>query len=75
MNKEPRFRINAKQTSKSLWYFEATIEHNSDKISRSTTEVDVGDTITESLGARLWSMIEEAEHEARARGRKLVSDQ
>lgn len=71
---EPRFRINAKQTAKGVWYFDATVEYKSDKISRSSSEADAGATITEPLGLRLLSMIKETEKSFKEDGRKLTED-
>ncbi len=73
LNTEPRFRINAKQTAKGLWYFDATVEYRSDKISRSTSEADSGKTVSEPLGLRLLSMIKEAEDAFMKDGRETVN--
>ena len=70
---DPRFRINAKQTAKGLWYFDATVEYKSDKISRSTSEADSADTISEPLGLRLLSMIKETEQAFNEDGRETVN--
>ncbi len=69
---EPRFRISAKQTAKGVWYFDATVEHNSDKISRSTNDKDMAEAITEPLGLRLLSMIKETEKAFEKDKRMLV---
>jgi len=70
----PRFRIHAKQTAKNLWQFEGTCEYKSDKISRSTNADDLGQTVSDTLGLRLLSMIRETEKAFRLDGRMLVSD-
>lgn len=72
---EPRFRINAKQTAKGVWYFDATAEYKNDKISRSDSEADLGKLITEPLGLRLLSMIKETESAFEKDGRKLVGNE
>jgi len=76
---DPRFRINAKQTAKGLWYFDATAEYKSDKIARSTSEADagdtIGDTIVEPLGLRLLSMIKETEKAFSNDGRNVVGEE
>ncbi len=70
---DPRFRINAKQTAKGMWYFDATAEYKSDKIERSTSESDAAKTVTEPLGLRLLSMIKETEKAFSADGRNTVN--
>ena len=72
---DPRFRINAKQTAKGMWYFDATAEYKSDKISRSTSDSDAADTIVEPLGLRLLSMIKETEKAFSEDGRKTVGEE
>jgi len=72
---DPRFRINAKQTAKGLWYFDATAEWKSDKISRSTNDEDAGIIVKEPLGLRLLSMIKEAEKAFKDDGRLLVGEE
>jgi len=71
----PRFRINAKQTAKGVWYFDATAEYKSDKIARSTSEADAGNTVVEPLGLRLLSMIKETEKAFSDDGRLVVGDE
>jgi len=71
---EPRFRINAKQTAKGMWYFDATAEYKSDKITRSTSESDAGAIVTEPLGLRLLSMIKEAEKAFEEDGRVIAKE-
>ena len=68
---DPRFRINAKQTAKGMWYFDATCEYKSDKITRSTSEADVAKIVIEPLGLRLLSMIKETEKAFEADGRQI----
>ena len=72
MQTDPRFRINAKQTAKGAWYFDATVEYKDDKISRSTNEKDMAEAITEPLGLRLLSMIKETEKAFEKDKRMLV---
>jgi len=73
-NNEPRFRISAKQTAKGLWYFDATVEHNSDKLTRSIGTIkDVAETVTEPLGLRLLSMIKECEKAFKEDKRQMVN--
>jgi len=75
LSDNPRFRINAKQTAKGTWYFDSTAEYKSDKISRSNSEADLGNVITEPLGLRLLSMIKETEDAFKKDGRKLVGNE
>jgi len=74
LNTDPRFRINASQTAKNLWQFNATVEYKSEKIEMPSDEADQGKTVTTTLGLRLLSLIKETEKEFRADGRLLVSD-
>ena len=69
---EPRFRINAHQTAKGVWTFDATAEYKSDKITRSTSEADAGAIVTEPLGLRLLSLIKETEKAFAEDGRMMV---
>ena len=71
---EPRFRINASQSVKNIWTFNATVEYKSDKIEISNDPKDSGNTVSSTLGLRLLSLIKEAEKEFRADGRTLASD-
>ena len=71
---DPRFRINAKQTVKGVWQFDATFEYKDDKIKRSTSDTDAGQTVSEPLGLRLLSMIKEAEKAFKEDGRALAGD-
>lgn len=75
MQKEPRYRINAKQTAKNRWYFDATIEYGSDKIElTSGGTLDVADIKMGTLGMKLLSMIKEAEKAFKDDKRALVTD-
>ena len=74
-NSEPRFRISAKQTAKNFWHLDATLEYKSDKIEISPDDNDTGDTVKNTLGLQLLSLIKETEKEFRADGRKLVGDE
>lgn len=71
---ESRFRINAKQTAKGLWQFDATCENSSDKVSLPLSAEDVGNVKTVELGVKLLSIIKEAEKAFRDDGRHLVGD-
>ena len=70
---DPRFRINAKQTAKGVWYFDATAEYKSDKIERSSSEADAAEVVSEPLGLRLLSMIKETEKAFSDDGRITVN--
>lgn len=74
LNTEPRFRINASQSVKNVWTFNATVEFKSDKIEISNDPKDSGNTVHTTLGLRLLSLIKEAEKEFRADQRTLASD-
>jgi len=74
MQSEPRFRINASQSVKNIWTFNATVEYKSDKIELSSDDKDMGDTVKSTLGLQLLSLIKEAEKEFRADNRTLASD-
>lgn len=58
-----RVRINAKQTSKGAWYFEATSEDEA-------TTVDV-----DNVAAKLLDAVRAAETKFKAAGKMLVGDQ
>ena len=67
-----RLRLNAKSTAKGQWYFDATIENTSDKITASLNSEDVGDTNMKSLGETLLTIIRDAENSFIADGRTVV---
>ena len=68
----PRFRLNAKQTAKGMWYFDATIEvFGVDHLNLHKTE-DEGDVRKQSIGERLQAIIADAEHHFVKNGRPLV---
>jgi len=71
---EPRFRINAKQTAKNLWQFDATCENHEDTITVPLSEDDVANVEKVKLGVKLLSIIKEAEKAFREDNKKLVSD-
>ena len=57
-----RIRLNAKSTAKGHWYFDATIENSSDKITENKNTKGTL-TITETpLGKRLLEIITDAEN-------------
>ena len=68
---EKRYRINATQTAKGLWYFDATIEVNEDHVTISP-DTDKGDVKSIPLGEKLLSIIQETEKAFKADGRKMV---
>ena len=67
-----RIRLNAKSTAKGHWYFDATIENTSDKITESKNTKDIGDTKDTSLGQRLLEIITDAENTFMADGRVVI---
>jgi len=67
-----RIRLNAKSTAKGHWYFDATIENTSDKITESKNTKDIGDTKDTSLGQRLLEIITDAENTFMADGRTVI---
>ena len=67
-----RIRLNAKSTAKGHWYFDATIENNSDKITESKSTKDVGATKDTTLGQRLLEIITDAENTFMADGRLVI---
>tara|TARA_B100000929_G_scaffold237544_1_gene194348 strand:+ start:862 stop:1122 length:261 start_codon:yes stop_codon:yes gene_type:complete len=67
-----RLRLNAKSTAKGQWYFDATIENTSDKLTESQNRADVGDITEATLGAALLRVIKDAENTFIADGRTVV---
>ena len=67
-----RIRLNAKSTAKGHWYFDATIENNSDKLTESKNSKDVGATKDTTLGQRLLEIITDAENTFMADGRLVI---
>lgn len=67
-----RLRLNAKSTAKGQWYFDATIENNSENITEPKSTSDLGDTKNTSLGQRLLEVIKDAENTFMADGRFVV---
>lgn len=67
-----RIRLNAKSTAKGQWYFDATIENNSEVIVEPKSANDVGDTKSITLGQRLLDIITDAENTFMADGREVV---
>jgi len=67
-----RIRLNAKSTAKGQWYFDATIENNTDKILEPKNKKDVGDTKETTLGQRLLAIITDAENTFMADGRTVI---
>jgi len=71
MDEKPRFRINAHQSAKGAWQFDATVEYHSDQI----TAGDLKDTgATTTLGLKLLSLIKETEKAFRDDNRKIVEN-
>ncbi len=68
-----RFRINAEETAKG-WRFNGTVEYKSDKITMSDDDLDVAKSISEPLGARLYSMIFEARKAFKSKGEPIASE-
>ena len=67
-----RIRLNAKSTAKGHWYFDATIENSSDKITENKNTKGTL-TITETpLGKRLLEIITDAENTFIADGRLVI---
>ncbi len=71
---EPRFRISIKQSAKNLWAIDATVEYKKEIIEISIDPNDSGNTVSNTLGLRLLSIIKETEKAFRADGRHLVGD-
>ena len=67
-----RIRLNAKSTAKGQWYFDATIENTSEKITESKPLTDLGDIKETTLGKRLLEIISDAENTFMADGRTVV---
>ena len=67
-----RIRLNAKSTAKGHWYFDATIENNSDKLTESKNSKDIGDTKDTTLGQRLLEIITDAENTFMSDGRLVI---
>ena len=67
-----RIRLNAKSTAKGQWYFDATIENTSEKITESKSLTDLGDIKETTLGKRLLEIISDAENTFMADGRTGV---
>ncbi len=67
-----RVRISARQTSKGLWYFEATLEKDSDTIKITNNPDDLGDVEQVSIGKQLLKIIQDTEREFRIEGKKCV---
>ena len=67
-----RIRLNAKSTAKGQWYFDATIENTSEKITESKSLTDLGDIKETTLGKRLLEIISDAENTFMADGRTVV---
>ena len=67
-----RIRLNAKSTAKGQWYFDATIESNTDKIPESLNPKDIGDVKESTLGQRLLDIITDAENTFMADGRTVI---
>ena len=74
-SEEPRFRVSAKQTSKNYWQIDGTVEYKKEIIEVSTDPNDTGNTIFNTLGLRLLSVIKETEKAFRADKRKMVGDE
>jgi len=71
---EPRFRVSAKQTAKNRWAVDGTVEYKKEVIEISTNPNDTGNTIFNTLGLRLLSIIKETEKAFRADGRHMIGD-
>jgi len=71
---EPRFRVSAKQNAKNLWALDGTVEYKQEFIEISINPNDPGDTISNTLGLRLLSIIKETEKAFRDDGRQIVGD-
>ena len=67
-----RLRLNAKSTAKGQWYFDATIENTSDKITERRNLSDIGDIKESTLGTTLLRVIKDAEDTFIADGRIVV---
>ena len=67
-----RLRLNAKSTAKGLWYFDATIESESDKLTESVSNTDLADIRTSTLGERILKVIKDAEDVFVKDGRTVI---
>ena len=70
----PRYRINASQTTNNVWTFNATAEDKDTVIKMSNDPADPGNVAYEPIGLKLLSMIKETERIFREDGRALASD-
>lgn len=71
---QPRYRLNAEQSSEDRWKFNGTVEYKDYHMEVSTNPEDAAIQAKEPLGLALLSMLKEAEEVFRNDGRKLVSD-
>ena len=67
-----RIRLNAKSTAKGQWYFDATIENTSDKLTEPRTPTDVADVKNVTLGQRLLEIITDAENTFIEAGKTVI---
>jgi len=72
---EPRFRISTRQNAKNQWAIDGTVEYKKEIIEISTNPNDTGNTIYNTLGLRLLSIIKETEKAFRADKRKMIGDE
>ena len=67
-----RIRLNAKSTAKGQWYFDATIENTSDKLTEPKTPTEVADIRNVTLGQRLLEIITDAENTFMKAGKTVI---
>jgi len=74
IEREPRYRINASQSTSNVWTFNATAEDRDTVIKMSNDPNDPGNIAYEPIGLKLLSMIKQTEEIFRNDGRALASD-
>lgn len=70
----PRYRINASQSTSNIWTFNATAEDKDIVIKMSNDPADPGNIAYEPLGLKLLSLIKQTEIIFKEDGRALASD-
>ena len=71
---DKRIRLNAKQTAKGAWYFEATYENGEEIIRTSKNPNDIGDEEVTHIGKKLLDIINETQKAFRDDGKIIIED-
>jgi len=74
LTEEPRIRLNAKQTAKGLWSFDATVEYHEETI-KVSDEKDAAVVTDVTLGQKLLQQVNSAIKAFKDDGKKLVTDE